>query len=211
MDKHKFIQIPTELRLELVKLSKRGFNNGLFSGTDGNMSVFIRSSGIILITPSGMRYEDMNPEDIVAIDTMGNILEGHVKPSSEWRMHVSIYNARNDINAIVHTHSPYATAFAALRRSIPAVLSETLMFLGNNIECADFAPPGSHALGQNVCLCLPTGRYACLMANHGAVALGYDLSDAYTRAEYLESNASIYHKSLLIGVPFELSKQDSEL
>ncbi len=210
MDKHKFIQIPIELPLELVKLSKRGFNNGLFSGTDGNMSVFIRSLGIILITPSGMRYEDMSPDDIVAIDTMGNILEGHVKPSSEWRMHTAIYNARNDINAIVHTHSPYATAFAALRRSIPAVLSETLMFLGDCIECSSFAPPGSHALGQNVSLCLPAGKYACLMANHGAVALGHDLSDAYTRAEYLESNASIYHKSLIIGVPFELSKQDLE-
>ena len=199
------------LRDELASYAMRGFNCGLFSGTNGNLSLFVRSLGVILITPSKTRYENMGVKDIIAMDTAGRVLDGARNPSSEWRLHTAIYNNCENVNAVVHTHSPYVTTFAVLRAPIPAVTAEFLAILGRSVECADFAPPGSQRLGGLVALKLANGAGACLMANHGAVATGSDILSAYTRAEYLEAGARIYYLSRLIGAPTELSKHDLEL
>ena len=102
----------TELRQEIVDRSLQAFHEGLFSGTSGNMSCYLREEDLMLITPTSVRYDVMRAEDVVALRLDGTVVEGHLKPSSEWRMHAAVYEGCPDVNAVFHTHSPYATAFA---------------------------------------------------------------------------------------------------
>ena len=135
----------TELRQEIVDRSLQAFHEGLFSGTSGNMSCYLREEDLVLITPTSVRYDVMRAEDIVALRLDGTVVEGHLKPSSEWRMHAAVYEGCPDVNVVFHTHSPYATAFAVNHQTIPAVLIEALVFLGGDIHCADYATPGTCA------------------------------------------------------------------
>ena len=137
----------TELRQEIVDRSLQAFHEGLFSGTSGNMSCYLREEDLVLITPTSVRYDVMRAEDIVALRLDGTVVEGHLKPSSEWRMHAAVYEGCPDVNAVFHTHSPYATAFAVNHQTIPAVLIEALVFLGGDIRCADYATPGTKEVG----------------------------------------------------------------
>ena len=108
----------TELRQEIVDRSLQAFHEGLFSGTSGNMSCYLREEDLMLITPTSVRYDVMRAEDIVALRLDGTVVEGHLKPSSEWRMHTAVYEICPDVNAVFHTHSPYATAFAVNHQTI---------------------------------------------------------------------------------------------
>ena len=195
--------ILTQLKQHIVDLSLRAFRSGLFSGTSGNMSCFCREEGIMLITPTSVRYETMQSDDVVVMQLDGTVLEGTYKPSSEWRMHAVIYERLPDVNAVFHTHSPFATAFAVNRQTIPAVLIEAHVFLGGDIRCADYAMPGTYGVGENALPALE-GRGGCTLANHGVLAVGTDLSQAYLRAEYIEDLAKIYHMAKAIGEPVEL-------
>ena len=194
------------IQSQLVQTAQRAYREKMFAATSGNLSVFDRESGKIYITPGSFPYEKMTPEDIMAIDLDGNILEGKHSPSSEWRMHAAIYRADKCVNAIVHTHSPYATAFAVVHRPIPPVLIETQIFLNGGVECAEYATPGTFAVGENAVPCLKDGRGGCLLNNHGALAVGKDLNEARTRAQYIEDSARIYHYALQIGEPVVLAK-----
>ena len=156
----------TELRQEIVDRSLQAFHEGLFSGTSGNMSCYLREEDLMLITPTSVRYDVMRAEDIVALRLDGTVVEGHLKPSSEWRMHTAVYENCPDVNAVFHTHSPYATAFAVNHQTIPAVLIEALVFLGGDIRCADYATPGTKEVGLNAVPALE-GRRGCTLANHG--------------------------------------------
>ena len=178
----------TELRQEIVDRSLQAFHEGLFSGTSGNMSCYLREEDLMLITPTSVRYDVMRAEDIVALRLDGTVVEGHLKPSSEWRMHAAVYEGCPDVNAVFHTHSPYATAFAVNHQTIPAVLIEALVFLGGDIRCADYATPGTKEVGLNAVPALE-GRRGCTLANHGVLAVGGDLAKAYLNAEYIEEVA----------------------
>ena len=191
------------LRQEIVERSLQAFHGGLFSGTSGNMSCFLRDEGLMLITPTSVRYDVMRAEDIVALRLDGTVAEGKLKPSSEWRMHAAVYEACPEVNAVFHTHSPYATAFAVNRRTIPAVLIEALVFLGGDIRCADYATPGTKEVGLNAIPALE-GRKGCTLANHGVLAVGDDLAQAYLNAEYIEDVARIYTLARSVGTPVEL-------
>ena len=129
------------LRQEIVDKSLEAFREGLFSGTSGNMSCRVAPDEM-LITPTSVRYDVLRAQDIVYMKLDGTVLEGELQPSSEWRMHAAVYKAYGETNAVFHTHSPYATAFAVVRKSIPAVLIESCIFLGGDIRCADYAAPG---------------------------------------------------------------------
>ena len=144
--------------------------------------------------------------DIVRCDLDGNIIEGELQPSSEWRMHAAVYRAYPEHKAIFHTHSPYATAFAVVHKPIPSVLIETRIFLGGDVACAEYATPGTFAVGENAVPCLKDGRGGCLLNNHGVLAVGRDLNEARTRAQYIEDSARIYHYALQVGEPFVLEK-----
>lgn len=192
---------PEALRRLLVETAQRAYAEKLFSGTSGNLS--LRAGGTMLITPTSVRYESLEPDDIVTVTLDGEIAEGRHAPSSEWRMHAALFARRPDIRAIVHTHSPFATAFAAAHRSIPACLIEMQFFLGGEVPCAPYAPPGTRELGV-VCAEALGDRGGCLMANHGALAVGGDLPEALLRAEYLEDSAKIALLSMQLGGPVPL-------
>ncbi len=193
-----------KLKKEICEKSLQAFKAGLFAGTSGNMSCYLRDKDIMLITPTSMRYEIMQPKDIVEMKLDGTVLtEG--KPSSEWRLHAEIYKGSEDVNAVFHTHSPHATAFAVNRMDIPATLIEAYFFLGGSVPCAEYATPGTPEVGIYAAKVLP-GKGGCLLANHGVVAVGSDLSQAYIRAEYIEDTAKIYIEAKRIGEPVVLEK-----
>ncbi len=194
------------IQSQLVQTAQRAYREKMFAATSGNLSVFDRESGKIYITPGSFPYEEMTPEDIMAIDLDGNILEGKHSPSSEWRMHAAIYRADKRVNAIVHTHSPYATAFAINHMRIPAVLYEMVFFLGGDIPVAEGAIPGTPEVGEN-CVPVLKERNGCLMANHGALAVGDTLDRAYTRAVYIEDAAKAYSVALTHGKTYEIGAE----
>src|SRR5699024_7334596 len=119
----------SEMKQEVLRIAKKAYIEGLMAGTSGNMSVYCRETGIMAITPSSYDYSIMEEKDIVLVDLEGNVVEGWLPPSSEWRMHAEIYRHVERINAVVHTHSPYATSFAVLQKEIPVVLIEMPLFL----------------------------------------------------------------------------------
>ena len=194
-----------DARQALVDCARRAYAEGLFSGTSGNLSV--RTDRGMLITPTSVRYETLSPEDIVHLRPDGAVLEGRFAPSSEWRMHAEIYARFPAVGAIVHTHSPHATAFAAAGKPIPESLIEMRFFLGGEVPCAAYAPAGTREVGLRCCEVL-SGRGGCLMANHGAVAVGKDLDEALLRAEYIEDAAKIALLSMGLGGPILLPKDE---
>lgn len=193
-----------ELRQEIVDRSLEAFHEGLFSGTSGNMSCYLRDEQLMLITPTSVRYDILHAEDIVVMRLDGTIVEGKLRPSSEWRMHAAIYEGMADVRAVFHTHSPYATAFAVNHQTIPAVLIEAYAFLGGSVRCAEYATPGTKEVGLNALPALE-GRKGCTLANHGVLAVGDDLAQAFIHAEYVEDVAKIYTLAKSVGTPVELT------
>lgn len=185
---------------EIVSTARRAYREGLMAATSGNLSYFDKKSGYMAITPSGMDYSIMTPEDIVILDLNGNVINGTQKPSSEWKMHAEIYRNLPQYRAIVHTHSPNATAYAVLRKEIPCVLVEMLLFLGGSIEVAAYAAQGSAAVGTN-CLPILSRKPTCLLANHGVVTAGDTLAHAYTNSIYVEDAAKIVRLAMSTGCP----------
>ena len=185
-----------DIREELLEMAKLSYREGLFAGTSGNLSLYDRMAGIMYITPSSVAYETMKTEDIVKMTLDGDVLEGEKAPSSEWRMHGEIYRCKPEVNAVVHTHSPYATSFAVTHQTVPVILIEMVPFLGGEVEVADFALPGTVEVGTEAVKKL-NGKHACLLANHGVLAVGSNLDQAHIRAVYVEDAAKIY--SLALG------------
>lgn len=194
-----------QMRQDVARRSLEAYRAGLFAGTSGNMSVFLREEGLMLITPSGVRYEKMRPCDVVAMRLDGAVVSGSCAPSSEWRMHAAVYRAFSQVNAVFHTHSPHATAFAVVHRPIPATLIEMHFFLGGDVPCAAYARPGTDAVGENAAAVLE-GKGGCLLENHGVLAVGKDLDEAYLRAEYIEDAAKIYILANSLGTPVTVEK-----
>lgn len=192
-----------DLRAALLHASRRLVELGLNRGTSGNAAV--RCDGQILITPAVLPVSQMTDKDMVLIDSDGTVLKGG-KPSSEWRLHCDILNARPDINAVLHTHSTYATTLACLRRDVPAVHYHVAYAGGDSVRCSRYTlfcepPLSEHALEAL------HGRKACLLANHGMIALGTDLEDALTVAEEVEFLCEVYWRALSAGEPHILSAQ----
>lgn len=195
----------SEMKQEVLRIAKKAYIEGLMAGTSGNMSVYCRETGIMAITPSSYDYSIMEEKDIVLVDLEGNVVEGWLPPSSEWRMHAEIYRHVERINAVVHTHSPYATSFAVLQKEIPVVLIEMPLFLNGSIEVSPYAAQGSAQVGLNAVPILKT-KNACLMANHGVVAAEENLEKAYLASVYAEDAAKIYHMALSVGNPIEIKE-----
>ena len=182
-----------EMQKQVLKTAKAVVASGLVSGTFGNISMIDRKEGIVAITPSGASYEDMTEKDICITDLEGNIyLENDKKPSSELPMHLAVYHAREDINAVIHTHSLYATVLASQGEKIPAVLTEMGLAGSGEIEIAPFAYPGSKELADETVKALGK-NYACLLANHGVVAGAQTLDRAFMVASIVEEGAHVYY------------------
>ncbi len=162
--------------------------HGLITGSSGNVS--LRVGDAILITPTGVPWEEVGPGEIVTLDLAGRV-HGRGFPSSEWRLHVAIHRARTDVRAVVHTHSPYATAFACLGRALPVLPDEGKILFGSEIPVAEHAPPGTWELAHHAVVAL-ADRRAVLLSHHGAVAVGPTLRHALLHAEKLEETARLF-------------------
>lgn len=188
----------------VLDMAQKCYTEKLFTGTSGNLSAFNPKLQLIAITPSGISYTSMTIDDITIIDLNGNIIEGKQSPSSEWQLHTAIYNDKPQINAIIHTHSTYATACATLRIDIPVITIETLKYIGSSIPVTEFAFNGTPAVGEYAVKSLKNS-VACLLPNHGAVALGENLEQAFLTAMYTENAAMIYLLAKSAGNPVLIS------
>jgi L-fuculose-phosphate aldolase len=164
---------------------------GLVIGSSGNASTRISDTDTVAITPSRVDYTVMEPKDVMIVNLEGEVVEGDRNPSSEYPMHLAVYNAREEVKAILHTHSIYASVLAVLGLPLPPVLDEFVKELGGQIEVAKFALSGSKELAANVFEALGP-RDAVLIANHGALCCGYTLREAFHKALLLERASQIY-------------------
>lgn len=186
------------IRRQIIRTVRAFAKAGLGVGTAGNVSA--RVPGGFLITPSALPYEDTRPADIVLLDAAGRVQSGALRPSSEWRFHRDIYASRQEIGAVVHVHSPFATAIACTRRGIPAFHYMIAVAGGDSIRCATYATYGSAALSRNALRAL-RDRDACLLANHGQIATGTDLRSAFDLALEIEELAKQYWIATQRGRP----------
>jgi L-fuculose-phosphate aldolase len=188
------------LRSEILRAAQTMWQKGYVVGAAGNISARIADSDRIVITPSGAPYDTMKVEDLVVCTLGGEQLSGAGRPSSELFAHVAIYQARPEVQAIVHTHSPYATALAVNRTPIPFCLDEMYYSLGPRaIPVTEFARGGTQELAKSIVKTLGRENKAVLVANHGTFAVGADIREAFEISEEVEKAAMIYILARLTG------------
>lgn len=185
---------------EVLRACKIISGNGFVLGTAGNISAIVEGENLFVITPSSYPYNIMKEEDLVVSDMEGNIVEGNRKPSIEFSMHRFIYLKRPDAKAIVHSHSPYATAASSINgvTSIPAIDIEAAFGLGGDINVASFAPPGSPELAANVKEAIGK-KGGVLLANHGAIGIGVNMDSALLASDNIERNCKMYLSIMSVG------------
>jgi L-ribulose-5-phosphate 4-epimerase len=195
------------LREEVWKLHLELPRNNLVTWTGGNISGRDLETGLVVIKPSGLRYEDLRPENMVIVDLTGKIIEGDLKYSSDTASHLYIYRHRPDVNGVVHTHSRYATAFAALGRPIPACLTAIADEFGGPIPCGGFALIGSEAIGKAVLETIGDCP-AVLLKNHGVFTVGKDAEAAVKAAVMVEDVAATVWLAMQLGQPDDIPAED---
>ena len=196
-------------REEIVKYGKKLVTSNLTKGTGGNLSVFDRENGYMAITPSGIDFFEITPEDIVILDLDGKIVEGTRNPSSEWEMHLLQYKTRTDIDAVIHAHTTYATVLACLELYLPST-HYMIAVAGKDVKCAKYATYGSHELAVNATESMKD-RKAVILANHGILAGANDLLNAFNIIEEIEYCSQIYYMAKSIGEPIILPNEEMEL
>jgi L-fuculose-phosphate aldolase len=195
-------------RIDVVAYCKKLIISGLTKGTGGNISIYNREEKLMAISPSGIDYFETEPEDIVIIDINGKIIDSKRKPSSEHELHRIFYKNRQDISAVVHTHSVYSSVLATLREPLPAS-SYLVAFSGLDVQCAPYASFGSMELAELTFEAM-VDRNAVLMANHGLLTGGKDILNAFNIAEQIEHCAEVYVKARSIGTPVILDNKEME-
>jgi L-ribulose-5-phosphate 4-epimerase len=194
-------------KAELARLHHELPSNNLVAWTGGNVSVRDPQTGLVAIKPSGVRYEDLTADKMVVLDLDGKVVEGTYKPSSDTYSHLYIYRHRPDVNGVVHTHSRYATAFAAVGRSIPVYLTAIADEFGCEIPCAGFALIGDEAIGAEVVEHIG-GSPAVLLKNHGVFTVGSTAEAAVKAAVMVEDVAATVWMALQIGQPDVIPAED---
>ena len=190
-------------RQEIVEHLKMLITHGLTKGTGGNISVFDPEKELMAISPSGMDYFTLTPEDIVIMDLHGNVVDGRRKPSSEFEMHSIFYRERPEIRAVVHAHSTYSCVLACLNWGIEPC-TYLIGSAGKNVRCTKYETFGTAELAQSALEGMKD-RYAVLLGNHGLLAGGADLPTAFDTAEETEFCAEIYSKCKAVGNPVLLN------
>ena len=203
-----------EIKKEVIEYAKKLNTENLSPLRSGNISMRGINDGVegFFITPSGVKYDDLTTDSIVFLELNENnnikkISDKVINPSSEWRFHQDIYIEKRDAHAIVHAHSANAAAVSAHGRNIPAFHYMVALAGGNNIKCAEYATFGTKELSQNIIKALD-GRKACLMSNHGQVAFGKSLSEAFELAEEIENICHQYINTIKLGNPKILSLEE---
>ena len=196
-------------REEVVACCQKLSGSLLAAGTSGNISVFDPASELCAISPSSMDYAVMSPADVVLLDLQGRLVEGNRRPSTEWGLHLACYRGRDDLRAVVHTHSPAATTLAVLGEALPAVHYMIALSGGATLPCAPYALYGSQELAELAVAGLGSG-YGCLLQNHGVLATGPDLHHAWSLAEQIEFCADLYLRARAVGEPNILTDEQIE-
>ena len=201
-----------ELRTEVIKYSKKLNSTNLSALRSGNISVRSKEKNIngFYITPSGIKYSSLKPNDIVFVSLKGRFDKKKGIPSSEWRFHQDIYVNKKDAKAIVHAHSTCATAVSSHQKSIPAFHYMVAVAGGEDIKCTKYATFGTRRLSKNILLALKN-RSACLIGNHGQIAFGKDLEKSLELAQEIENICHQYINALRIGIPKILSKKEMKI
>lgn len=199
-----------EKRQVIVEYGKKLIAAGLTRGTGGNISVLDEKSKLMAISPSGMDYFETKPEDVVVMDLNGKIVDGFRKPSSEWRMHLIFYQKREDVGAVVHTHSMFATTLATLHWEVPPA-SYLIAYAGKKVPCAPYATFGTQEIADAAYNAMGEEYNAVLLANHGLIAVGLDMPSAFGIAEIIEMVCEIYYRAKCVGEPVILPDEEMEL
>lgn len=194
-----------KLRYDVWKYNLELPKYGLVVMTSGNISGRDPDSGLVVIKPSGYSYEEMTPDDMVVVDLNGTVIEGHLKPSTDTATHLYVYKHRPDVFGIGHTHSTYASSFAALGQPIPAVLTASAM-LGGEIPCGGYAAIGGEQIGAEILRSIGSKR-AVLLQNHGVFTIGDSARQAAKMAVEVEEIAKITHLAMLKGEPIRLTME----
>jgi L-ribulose-5-phosphate 4-epimerase len=198
-----------KLRAEVCALHAELPLNHLVAWTSGNVSARDPESGLVVIKPSGVKFRDLTPENMVVVDLEGKLVEGDYKPSSDTASHCYIYRQRSDVNGVVHTHSRYATAFAVLGKPIPCVTTAMADEFGGPIPCGGFALIGGEEIGQRVIEALTgSNSPSCILQNHGVFATGPTAEKAVQAAVMTEDNAAIVWTALQMGTPIPIAEED---
>jgi L-fuculose-phosphate aldolase len=198
------------IRQDLVDTARRMNALGLNQGTSGNLSARTADGAGLLLTPSAVAYEAMGPQDVIrmAWDGSWSCPAEKRRPTTEWRFHRDILQARAEVGAVLHVHSPFATALACHRIGIPPFHYMIALAGGNDIRCSGYATFGTQALSEAALAALE-GRKACLLANHGLIALGPGIKKALALAVEVETLAAQYWRARQLGEPVHLS--DAEM
>jgi L-fuculose-phosphate aldolase len=197
----------------VLEAAKSMCDKGLVVGTSGNVSMRLPISDgreLLAISPTSLPYDMMKMEDIVVVDFDGERVEGELTHSIETMLHLAIYKARKKINAVIHTHPVFGGVVSVLGHDIPAILDDQVTYLGGEIKLAPYALPGSLELANNVVTALGP-KNAVVLANHGALAIGRDMREAFTHCEMLEKTAKIYVHALSAGEIVPLPKEAYDL
>ena len=198
-----------QLRIEVVKAAKSIFSKGLVEAGEGNVSVRNGKKEELFITPSFNQYDTLKKEEIVHMNFNAIALSAGKLPSTEAKMHIAIYKSRPKVQAVIHTHSPFATILSINRKSIPLIMEEMFIFLGGTIDVSDFGEAHSGEIGQTALKALGI-KNAALLANHGNIVCGKSLDHAVKFAELVEKLAKMYWGALQIGEPYILSNKQLE-
>jgi L-ribulose-5-phosphate 4-epimerase len=196
-----------KLKEEIVQLHLELPKNHLVTWTSGNVSGRDPLTGLVVIKPSGIRYEDLRPENMVVVDLDGKVVEGRHKPSSDTFAHVYINRHRPDVNGVVHTHSTFATAWAAVGKPIPVVLTAMCDEFGGPIPVADYAKVGGDEIGQAIIRSIGDSP-AVLLKNHGVFTIGRTPVEAVKAAVMVEDTARTVFYALQLGQPVEIPTEE---
>jgi L-ribulose-5-phosphate 4-epimerase len=195
------------LRERVHRLNLELPRNGLVAWTSGNVSARDEASGLVVIKPSGVPYDQLTPESLVVVDAEGGVVEGKLRPSSDTISHLVVYRERPAVHGVVHTHSTFATAFAAVGRPIPAVLTAIADEFGGPIPCAAYARVGGEEIGRAVVAGIGDSP-AILLQNHGVFTLGETPEDAVRVAVMVEDAARTVYLALQLGTPLEIPTEE---
>jgi len=200
-------QVKQTLKKVIVDAGLRMVQQGLTVATWGNISIRDSETSLVYITPSGIDYEDVREEDVVVLNNQVEIVDGTATPSIEKEMHVAVYNAREDVNAVIHTHPLYSSVLGVDCMDLPGVSEDFVQIVGDKIICCEYALPGTPELAGNVVKALGD-RNAVLLPNHGTLCVGKDLKEAFKICHVVEKTAQIYILAKSIGTPHLISEED---
>jgi len=203
-------EIKDALKRIVVEAGLNMVRQGLTVGTWGNISVRDSDTNLVYISPSGIDYEDVREEDIVVLNSQLEVVDGTAKPSIEKPMHVAVYNARQDVNAVIHIHPLYSSVLGVNGMALPGVSEDFVQIVGDKIICAEYALPGTHELAYNVVQALGD-RNAVLLPNHGTLCVGRDMKEAFKVCFVVEKTAHIYILAKSIGTPRLIPEEDIKI